>query len=70
MQANSYNKGNRPCDPTGNRRSNSRVNCVKWATGYDGVGNRTQHRKYASEQNHKDDPTMIKLCSWNARKLK
>lgn len=37
MHENSYNKGNRPGDLTGNRRSDSRVNCVKWATGYNEV---------------------------------
>jgi len=67
-----YNEGKRPYDPTGNRRRDSRVDCVKWATGYDGVGNRALHRKYASGRNqriHKYNPTMIKLCSWNVRGL-
>lgn len=48
-----------PWDPTGNRRNDSRVNCVKWATGYDGVSNQALHRKYASgrnQRNHKYNP--------------
>lgn len=72
MQEYYYNEGIRPCDPTGNQRSDSRVDCVKWATGYDGVGNRALHRKYASgrnQRNHKYNPTMIKLCNWNVRGL-
>ncbi|KAL4112803.1 hypothetical protein QTP88_016532 [Uroleucon formosanum] len=66
------NEGKRPCDPTGNQHNDSRVDWVKWATGYDGVGNRALHRKYVSGRNqriHKYNPTMIKLCSWNVRGL-
>lgn len=59
---------NTPCEPIGNRRSDSRIDCVKWTTGYDRVGNRALRRKYASGRKVKN-PTMIKICSWSIRGL-
>lgn len=69
MQVNNNNINDRPCDLIGNRRSNSRVYYVKWATGYDRVDYRGLHRKYATGRKHKYNPTMLKICSWNVRDL-
>lgn len=52
MQVNKKNINDRPYDPIGNRRIDSRVYCVKWATVYDRMDNRVLHRKYATSEKH------------------
>lgn len=55
------------CNPTSTRRSDPRIDCVKWTTGYCRVGNQALHRKYATGP--KPKATVLKLCTWNVRGL-